>query len=57
MATYSCNQFVAEYLIGRDFEPISHDYRYYVFDDTESLQDALEEMPVWMLISKANAWE
>lgn len=57
MANYSCNKFVANYLIGKDFEPLSHDYRYYLFDDTVSLQDALDEMPYWMRILKSNGWE
>lgn len=56
MTTYTANYDVGEFLEARGFEPLSTDYRYYYFDDTEALQDELDEMPPWSYLWFANGW-
>jgi hypothetical protein len=57
MAVVGYNQKMTEYLEGKDLEPVSGDYRYSYFTVGTPLTNALNAMPSWYLIFKANLWE
>lgn len=53
---YEANLSVAQYLIGKGLTPSSQNYRYYFFEEGESLTNALLAMPNWMRNSFADPW-
>lgn len=53
---YAAINYVNSYLIGKGFESVSSDYRYWYYTDDAELQDALAEMPRWYLYLTAPLW-
>jgi len=53
---YAANYYIKNYLVGKGLSVVSQDYRYYYFDEGESLTLALSEIPVWMKIFFGNLW-
>ena len=53
---YAANYYIKNYLVGKGLSIVSQDYRYYYFEEGETLNQALSEIPDWMKIQFANPW-
>ena len=48
--TYLCKKAVAKYLMNKGFPLLSRKDNVYIFTNTESLQKALSDAPIWIKI-------
>ena len=46
-STYSCNNIINEYLMGKGLNPVARDYRRFYYIVTDNLTRILSEMPPW----------
>lgn len=56
MALYSANYYIMQYLVGKGFELVNENYRYYDFIITDLLTESLDNMPYWYRILFAPPW-
>lgn len=53
---YAANEKIKEFLVAKDFDVLSFDYRFYYFEDTPELRVALSTIPSWGRIWFSNLW-